>query len=149
MATISSRGARWSDRHASGVEARSRTTFHLADRPSSDSLESRSAQGVGGDPLDGAQLEASDWQEVAGGEADWERDRRTLLEISTQFLTRTQALDDAGLSKPVVWYQGGATQPLVVRVVRTTTHDVYHAGQIRYLRALQGISGKRKKWRST
>src|SRR3989442_15613692 len=112
MATISSRGARWSDRHASGVEARSRTTFHLADRPSSDSLESRSAQGVGGDPLDGAQLEASDWQEVAGGEADWERDRRILLDISSQFLTGAQALDDAGLSRWIAWYKSGAAQPL-------------------------------------
>jgi uncharacterized damage-inducible protein DinB len=92
-----------------------------------------------GNPFD---LEpGSDWQEVTGGEADWERDRRTLLEISTQFLTRAQALDDAGLSKQIVWYKNGATQPLAVRVVRTTTHDVYHAGQIRYLRALQGIPG--------
>jgi len=98
-----------------------------------------------GNPPDGEQLSAADWKQAAGSEAEWERDRRTLLEISTQFLTRTQALDDAGLSKPVVWYKGGATQPLVVRVVRTTTHDVYHAGQIRYLRALQGISDKRGK----
>jgi hypothetical protein len=29
-----------------------------------------------------------------------------------------------------------------MRLVRTTTHDIYHAGQIMYLRALQGI-GKR------
>ena len=98
-----------------------------------------------GNPPDGKQLSASDWHQVAGDEADWDKDRRTLLEISAEFLTRAHALDDAGLSKPVVWYKGGATQPLAVRVVRTTTHDVYHAGQIRYLRALQGISGKRKK----
>jgi uncharacterized damage-inducible protein DinB len=92
-----------------------------------------------GHPPDGEQLSARDWQPAAGNEADWERDRRTLLEISTQFLTRAQALDDAGLSRQIVWYSSGATQPLAMRVVRTTTHDVYHAGQIRYLRALQGI----------
>lgn len=94
-----------------------------------------------GDPRDEAQIEASDWQEVVGDEADWERDRRTLLDISTQFLTRAQALDDAGLSRRIVWYKSGAAQPLAMRLVRTTTHDIYHAGQIRYLRALQGIPG--------
>lgn len=94
-----------------------------------------------GNPPDPEQLSVSDWQRVGGDEADWERDRQTLLEISTQFLTRAQALDDAGLSKQIVWYNNGATQPLAVRVVRTTTHDAYHAGQIRYLRALQGIPG--------
>ncbi|HTD47506.1 MAG TPA: DinB family protein [bacterium] len=92
-----------------------------------------------GNPPDGTQLSAADWQPVAGSEADWQRDRRTLLEISTQFLTRAQALGDADLSRQIVWYKGGATQPLAVRVVRTTTHDIYHSGQIRYLRALQGI----------
>ncbi len=72
-----------------------------------------------GNPPDPEQLAASDWQLVVGSEVDWERDRRTLLEISTQFLTRAQAIDDAGLSKQIVWYKGGATQPLAVRVVRT------------------------------
>src|SRR2546426_3893647 len=91
-----------------------------------------------GDPPDGAELEANDWREVAGSEADWQKDRRTLLDISTQFLTRAQALDDAGLSRRIVWYKGGGTQPLAMRLVRTTTHDIYHSGQIRYLRALQG-----------
>ena len=88
-------------------------------------------------PPDGAELEANDWREVAGSEADWQKDRRTLLDISTQFLTRAQALDDAGLSRHVVWYKGGGSQPLAMRIIRTTTHDIYHSGQIRYLRALQ------------
>ena len=92
-----------------------------------------------GDPPGGEQLDASDWHEAAGSEADWERDRRTLLEMSDQFLTRAQALDDAELSRRIVWYKSGHMQPLAMRVVRTTTHDVYHAGQIMYLRALQGI----------
>lgn len=95
-----------------------------------------------GDPPGGEQLEASDWHEVTGSEAEWERDRRTLLEMSDQFLTRAQALDDAGLSRRVVWYKSGHTQPLAMRVVRTTTHDIYHAGQIMYLRALQGIPAR-------
>ncbi len=94
-----------------------------------------------GDPPDEAQIVASDWQEVVGDEADWERDRQTLLDISTQYLTRAQALADEGLSRRIVWYKSGGTQPLAIRLVRTTTHDIYHSGQIRYLRALQGIPG--------
>ena len=59
-------------------------------------------------------------------------------------LTRAQALDDAALSRRIIWYKGGGTQPLAMRLVRTTTHDIYHSGQIRYLRALQGIPGSPK-----
>ena len=95
-----------------------------------------------GDPPDGAKLDAADWQEAGGSAADWERDRRTLLEISEQFLTRAKALDDASLSHRLPWYKDGPAQALGMRLVRTTTHDAYHAGQIMYLRALQGI-GKR------
>ena len=32
----------------------------------------------------------------------------------------------------------GEDMPGVLRVLRMATHDAYHAGQIRYLRALQG-----------
>lgn len=95
-----------------------------------------------GTPPDGETLAAADWHEAKGRDADWDRDRRTLLEISEQFLSRARGLDDAALARPMVWYRGGNTQPLAMRLVRTTTHDLYHAGQIMYLRALQGI-GKR------
>ena len=95
-----------------------------------------------GNPPDGQKLDAADWHEARGSDAEWDRDRRALLEISEQFLTRGRGLDDAGLSRQVTWYAGGPAQPLAMRLVRTTTHDIYHAGQIMYLRALQGI-GKR------
>lgn len=95
-----------------------------------------------GDPPDGEHLAAADWHEAAGTEAGWERDRRTLLELSEQFLTRSRALDDAGLFRQIAWYKGGPSQPLAMRLVRTTTHDIYHAGQIMYVRALQGIPPK-------
>lgn len=91
-----------------------------------------------GKPPDAARLEELDWHDASGSDAEWQRDRQTLLEISKEYLTRVQALTDAALARPVVWYANGATQPLAVRLVHTTTHDVYHAGQIRYLRALQG-----------
>jgi len=90
-----------------------------------------------GTPPDGTTLEAADWQEVSGTQEAWERDRRTLLDLSAEYLARVQATTDEELSQPVVWYTTGATQPLAVRIVRTTTHDIYHSGQIRYLRALQ------------
>ena len=92
-----------------------------------------------GDPPDGSALSAQDWREASGSDADWERDRQSLLDISAEFLTRAQALDDAGLARPMVWYETGEVQPLAMRLIRTTTHDIYHAGQIMYLRALQGI----------
>ena len=91
-----------------------------------------------GNPRDGYQLQAQDWQEAAGSEDDWARDRQRLLAISLEMLSRVNALDDAGLSMPIDWYKGRHRQPLALRVVRTTTHDAYHAGQIQYLRALQG-----------
>jgi uncharacterized damage-inducible protein DinB len=94
-----------------------------------------------GRPPDGQELEVGDWKEVAGSEADWAKDRQTLLEISREFLTRAERLSDTELSRHIVWYKSGGTQPLAVRIVRTTTHDIYHSGQIRYLRALQGAKG--------
>lgn len=95
-----------------------------------------------GDPPDGRELAAADWRDVSGEDAAWDRDRRELLQVSEEFLTRAQTADDAALSKQITWYRGGPAQPLAMRLIRTTTHDIYHAGQIMYLRALQGI-GKR------
>ncbi|HLW47081.1 MAG TPA: DinB family protein [bacterium] len=92
-----------------------------------------------GDPPDGHQLAGADWKDAAGTDAEWERDRKALLDISAEFLARAQTLDEAGLSRRIMWYKSGWTQPLAMRIVRTTTHDIYHAGQIMYLRALQGV----------
>lgn len=92
-----------------------------------------------GYPPDGGQLSSVDWKEAAGSDTEWEHDRKALLDISAEFLTRARALDDAALSRRIVWYKGEWSQPLAMRIVRATTHDIYHAGQIMYLRALQGI----------
>jgi uncharacterized damage-inducible protein DinB len=92
-----------------------------------------------GDPPGGRELSAEDWKEITGSDAEWERDRKALLDISAEFLARAQALDEADLSRRIVWYKGGWSQPLAMRIVRATTHDIYHSGQIMYLRALQGI----------
>ncbi len=93
-----------------------------------------------GDPPDETQLGEADWSKVTGDEAVWQRDVQALMSVSREFLDRVQSLDDAGLSRRVFWYRHpDAVQPLAIRLVRTVTHDIYHAGQIRYLRALQGI----------
>ncbi|HEV2439196.1 MAG TPA: DinB family protein [bacterium] len=92
-----------------------------------------------GNPREGQDMKARDWGEAAGSEADWERDRQTLLAISVDLLSRVHALDDAGLSKPIDWYKGRHRQPIAMRVVRTATHDAYHTGQMQYLRVLQGL----------
>jgi uncharacterized damage-inducible protein DinB len=94
-----------------------------------------------GSPRDGAQMSDEDWKDAYGSEAEWQRDRQTLLDVSEQFLSRARALTDTELARPITWYASGETQPLALRIVRTTTHDIYHSGQIRYLRALQGIPG--------
>ena len=88
---------------------------------------------------DGATLSAGDWREATGGQAEWEPDRRTLLDLSEEFLRRARGLDDAALSRTMVWYATGERQPLALRIARTVTHDMYHVGQIQYLRALQGV----------
>lgn len=93
-----------------------------------------------GDPPDETQLTAADWAKVNEDEAAWQRDVRELMAVSREYLDRVQRLDDAALSRPITWYRHpGAIQPLAIRLVRTVTHDIYHSGQIRYLRALQGV----------
>lgn len=91
-----------------------------------------------GNPADGQEMLARDWREAGGGEEEWARDRQTLLAISLELLSRVHALDDAGLSQAIDWYKGRHRQPIAMRIVRATTHDAYHAGQIQYLRALRG-----------
>lgn len=52
-----------------------------------------------GNPPEGEELGAKDWQDVSGTDAAWQRDRQTLLDISEEFLVRARALDDAGLAR--------------------------------------------------
>ena len=93
-----------------------------------------------GHPVDYLELERTDWPEVSGDDAAWQADVRELHRIYQEFRRRLEALDDAALSLPQVPYKGKPewAQPLGIRLVRAATHDIYHAGQIRYIRALQG-----------
>ena len=95
-------------------------------------------QALDGDPPERAELEGGDWLEISGEESAWRADVEALLRLSQDLLARARAMDEAELSRPVVWYRGWTkTQPVAVRLLRRATHDSYHAGQIRQIRALQ------------
>jgi hypothetical protein len=36
-------------------------------------------------------------------------------------------------------FAGARDRPIALRVAQAATHDIYHAGQIKYIRALQGV----------
>jgi len=88
---------------------------------------------------DETRLERADWREVSGDDVAWQADARSLHEITEQIKRRAQALDEAALARPIATYTGYPDQPLAIRLMRMATHDIYHAGQIRYIRALQGV----------
>ncbi len=77
----------------------------------------------------------TDWHDVSGTDADWEADVRTLHDISLAIRERARNAEAEDLLRP---FPGEDWGPGVLRVLRMATHDIYHAGQIRYLRALQG-----------
>lgn len=79
------------------------------------------------------ELERTDWQEVSGDEEDWRKDCEALRAISRKIAERVAKLDANGLLEPFP----GEDMPAVLRLLRMATHDIYHAGQIRHLRALQ------------
>lgn len=87
---------------------------------------------------DADELERTDWQQVSGDEAAWQADVGTLHAISQELKKRIQRADDSDLSQPIGTYKGVRAQPMAIRLERMATHDTYHAGQIRYIRALQG-----------
>ncbi len=92
-----------------------------------------------GDLAEEQALEKMDWQEVSGDDVAWQADVRALHEVSRKLKARAMAASEDALSRLVPTYKGYPDQPLAQRLVRTFTHDSYHAGQIRYLRALQGV----------
>ena len=92
-----------------------------------------------GNPHDHEALDKSDWPEIADDDAAWQADVRALHAVSMKMKERVAAASDSDLARPVATYRGIADQVMAIRLTRTATHDIYHAGQIRYLRALQGI----------
>ncbi len=92
-----------------------------------------------GNPPDLEALDKSDWPEIAGDDAAWQADVRELHTVSEQLKRRVAAASDEDLEGLIPTYRGLRSQVMAIRLMRTATHDIYHAGQIRYLRALQGI----------
>jgi hypothetical protein len=86
-----------------------------------------------------AELEGADWAEADGDGEAWQADVRLLHEVSDEIRRRVEALSPAAVLDPFP----GEEMPAVLRLLRMATHDIYHAGQIRYLRALYGESAGR------
>lgn len=93
-----------------------------------------------GRPLSYEELEETDWPEASGDESAWQADLRTLHEVTRRIREHAESMDEASLGRRHVWYEDKIewAQAIGIRLVRMGTHDVYHSGQIRYLRALQG-----------
>ncbi len=101
-------------------------------------------QAWAGAPPDFERMTEDDWPEATGDQAAWEVDVQALHDIYAEFRQRLEALDDEGLQRAFRWYQQAAQpQAVTLRLLRAFTHDIYHAGQIQYLRALQGIPADR------
>jgi len=85
----------------------------------------------------GFSLEGSNWFERPADEASWRADRALLEEEHRLLRLVVTALPEASFHK-----SASAGRQSVSRLIRgIAAHDVYHAGQIRLLRALAGKKG--------
>src|SRR5206468_9959867 len=94
-------------------------------------------------------LQRSDWRAASGDEREWQADVGRLYAAHRRFKDRLLSMTDEDLSRMIEPYQRKSTYPAGLRILRTATHDTYHVGQIRYLRALQRSEERRvgKEWR--
>ncbi|HEU4797881.1 MAG TPA: DinB family protein [bacterium] len=74
------------------------------------------------------------WQEGVGDDGAWEAHVLLLSELSQGLIAR---VSDATEEKLVSSYLG--RRPFAAQLQLLATHAMYHAGQIRYLRALLGV----------
>lgn len=88
-----------------------------------------------GESPDSDALNAADWKDVSGDQTAWERDVQTLLEVSRQIREMIVQWDDEELIRP----PATSSKPKIFTEMDLCCHDAYHTGQIRYLRALQGL----------
>ncbi|MGH2398271.1 MAG: ankyrin repeat domain-containing protein, partial [bacterium] len=96
-----------------------------------------------GDPRDYQWMNETDWHEVDGDQDAWESDVKELREMHAGLRRRLEASSDEDLDQARPWYQSVPPRALAQRLLHVLTHDIYHAGQIQYLRALQEIPGDR------
>ncbi len=84
---------------------------------------------------DYTKIEATDWEEMDGDEAAWQADVKALHEVSRKLRAAIEQMDDEELLRP----PAGGDKPKLFSALDAATHDAYHAAQIRYIRALQGV----------
>ncbi len=94
-------------------------------------------QALSGQPGFYEDLQRADWQPASGGEREWQADVERLHAAYRTFKGRLESMAEEDLSRPIEPYRGRSRYAAALRVLRTATHDTYHLGQIRYLRALQ------------
>ena len=92
-----------------------------------------------GAPRPYREISDRDWEEASGDQATWEGDVERLRRVSLEFKARVEAMDEGELSRELPWYAGNPARPIDRRLLDMATHDVYHAGQVQYIRALQEI----------
>jgi uncharacterized damage-inducible protein DinB len=78
---------------------------------------------------------AADWQDAGGEDTAWRADVESLHAVSRQIAERVRDAGDEDLLQPIP----GWKKPAAVDLIEMGTHDIYHAGQIQYIRALQGV----------
>jgi len=79
-------------------------------------------------------LEGDDWFDASAASRQWVDDRRLLLEEHRKLRATIAAYPASMLNRPVDRKQQSAA--FTIRGI--AAHDIYHAGQIRVIRALQG-----------
>lgn len=95
-------------------------------------------EALAGRPKVYTELERSDWGSVSGGEREWQADAERLRGDARRFKERLQAMSESEIAALIEPYQGSRRYPAAIRFIKTATHDTYHIGQIRLLRALRG-----------
>ncbi len=93
---------------------------------------------LAGRPQVYGELERSDWGAASGNEQEWQADLARLHRHYRRFKEQLQAMSEDDLAGMLEPYRGISRYPAAIRFIKTATHDTYHIGQIRYLRALQG-----------
>lgn len=96
-----------------------------------------------GDPPDYQTMNDTDWPEVSGDQNAWEADVKALHDIYAESQQRLEQLGDEDLEQTRPWYRDAPPRAVAQRLLHMFTHDIYHAGQIQYLRALQQIPSDR------
>ena len=89
----------------------------------------------GGEPDPDRYMER-DWREASGDQTVWAADVRQLAEAFQGLTQRAASLSDADLLEAMPRRPG---QSRALALLDLATHDAYHAGQIRHLRALQDV----------